>query len=236
MCSEDSKKSKALVTLQTKYHGIDHLVKLLESSSTAGILGTPEDLKKRSDHFGHNRNKPPKKTTLCQMFWECFEDTMIRILVVAAIVSLICGYIQHGFRGLIEGVSIIISIMIITVVTVWNNWVKEKQFQQLQSQGEVIELKVTRNGESRTVTSEDLVVGDLIDISSGTAVSADCILVSGMEFACNETSMTGESKERNKEPVKAYAVGNPCPFLLKTTLTNDKGNGKAIVVAVGDST
>jgi Ca2+ transporting ATPase len=53
---------------------------------------------------------------------------MMKILTVAAVVSLICGYIQDGLHGLIEGVSIIISILIILVVTAGNEYVKEKQF------------------------------------------------------------------------------------------------------------
>ncbi len=52
-------------------------------------------------------------------------------MIVAAIVSLICGVAEHGWGGLIEGVSILISIVIIVTVTATNNYVKEKQFQEL---------------------------------------------------------------------------------------------------------
>jgi hypothetical protein len=47
-------------------------------------------------------------------------------LIVAALVSLVVGVIQHGWGGLIEGASILISIVIIISVTATNNWVKEK--------------------------------------------------------------------------------------------------------------
>lgn len=62
---------------------------------------------------------------------ENFEDRILQILIAAAIVSLVCGVIEHGWGGLIEGVSILISICIIVSVTATNNWVKEKQFQEL---------------------------------------------------------------------------------------------------------
>ena len=65
---------------------------------------------------------------------------------MAAIVSLICGYIQDGFHGLIEGVSIIISILIILVVTASNNYAKEKQFQELQQKQDITDVVVIRNG------------------------------------------------------------------------------------------
>jgi magnesium-transporting ATPase (P-type) len=54
-----------------------------------------------------------------------FEDEMMKILSVAAVVSLICGYIQHGFPGLVEGFSIIISIVIILFVTAYNDYKQE---------------------------------------------------------------------------------------------------------------
>ena len=62
---------------------------------------------------------------------ECFEDGITQILIVACAVSLLIGFIQHGLQGLIEGTSILISIVIICAVTSINNYVKERQFQAL---------------------------------------------------------------------------------------------------------
>jgi magnesium-transporting ATPase (P-type) len=61
-----------------------------------------------------------------QLIMENFEDRILQILIAAAIVSLICGVIENGWGGLIEGVSILMSICIIVSVTATNNWVKEK--------------------------------------------------------------------------------------------------------------
>jgi magnesium-transporting ATPase (P-type) len=62
---------------------------------------------------------------------DCFEDRILQILIAAAIVSLVVGVLQNGVHGLIEGVSILVSIVIIVSVTSVNNWIKEKQFQEL---------------------------------------------------------------------------------------------------------
>lgn len=59
---------------------------------------------------------------------ENFEERILQILILAAFVSLVVGMIQNGFFGLIEGASILVSIVIIVSVTSVNNWVKEKQF------------------------------------------------------------------------------------------------------------
>ena len=62
------------------------------------------------------------------MVTEQFSDRILQILIAAAVVSLICGVIQEGVHGLIEGGAILSSIVIIVSVTAGNNYVKEKQF------------------------------------------------------------------------------------------------------------
>lgn len=65
------------------------------------------------------------------MIMECFEDTILQILIAAAIVSTIVGVIKDGYMGLIEGGSILAAIVIIVGITTGNNYKKEKQFQEL---------------------------------------------------------------------------------------------------------
>jgi Ca2+ transporting ATPase len=59
---------------------------------------------------------------------EPFEDPILKILIVACIVQLIIGIYENGLPGCVDGVSIFIAIVIITLVTAGNNYVKEKQF------------------------------------------------------------------------------------------------------------
>jgi P-type Ca2+ transporter type 2B len=70
--------------------------------------------------------KPRTTKTFGELVMECFEDHILQILIAAAAVSLIVGVIQNGWQGLIEGTSILISILIITAVTSINNYVKER--------------------------------------------------------------------------------------------------------------
>lgn len=67
-----------------------------------------------------------ERVSIWEMIKDCFEDTILRILVVATIVSLITGGIQDGLLGLVDGFSILIAIVVIVAVTVGNNMVKEK--------------------------------------------------------------------------------------------------------------
>ena len=99
------------------------------------------------------------------MIAECFDDLILQILCIAAVVNIAIGIYKDGWElGWIDGASIIIAILIIVVVTVGNNYVKEKQFQQLQQKSDEMNARTRRNGVENEVASTDLVVGDIIKI------------------------------------------------------------------------
>ena len=72
---------------------------------------------------------------------------------MAATFSLIIGVIQHGWRaGWIEGAAIFMAVAAITTVTAGNNWIKERQFQQLFQKASEDMVAVYRGNEGITVT------------------------------------------------------------------------------------
>ena len=72
--------------------------------------------------------------TVCNMIGEVFEDFILRVLCVAAVVSTTLGIIKVGWaHGFQEGAGIVIAILIIVLVTVGNDYFKEKQFQELMA-------------------------------------------------------------------------------------------------------
>jgi Ca2+ transporting ATPase len=66
--------------------------------------------------------------TILEMIGEAFEDTILQILIAAAIISTIVGVIKDGMIGLVEGGSILLAVVIIVAITTGNNYKKEKQF------------------------------------------------------------------------------------------------------------
>jgi Ca2+ transporting ATPase len=157
-------------------------------------------------------------------------------LIVAAIVQLIIGVVQHGAEGMVDGLSIFMAIAIITFVTAGNNYIKEKQFQELQKKQDESTCLVIRSGIQSTRSTEDLVVGDLIIVSYGMTVPADCILITSSGVSCDEGALTGEPDELKKFHVSPENYEfNPNPFLLRSTLCVS-GEGRALVVAVGPKT
>jgi magnesium-transporting ATPase (P-type) len=167
----------------------------LDSNSKNGIEGSPNDIKARKEHYGSNENQKMEIRSVWSMIMEPFEDQMLKILTVAAFVSFICGYVQHGVQGLLEGASIIMAILIILVVTAANEYSQEKQFQQLREKQDEATVVVRRNGKDIEIDSQELVVGDLYRINNGAKIHADCILVENTPMSVNESSLTGESVE-----------------------------------------
>jgi P-type E1-E2 ATPase len=171
------------------------------------------------------------------MIKECFDDLIMQILCVAAVVSMGVGIYKDGWEhGWIDGTSIIVAVLIIVTVTVSNNYVKEKQFQELQQKSDVMTARVTRGDKIVTVDSTELVVGDIVDIPTGDAIAADCVVISSIDLTVSEANLTGEPEAIRKEACTNDSYEhNPNPFLMQTTLV-ETGQCKAIVVAVGQNT
>lgn len=168
--------------------------------------------------FGDNKRMPRKIKTVWELFLDCFEDFILKVLMAAAAVSLILGIINEGWaKGWIEGVSIFIAIAIIVSVTTTNNYIKEKQFQELQNKQDVTSARVIRDGKILTVDAEELVVGDLVTIPAGDNIPADCIAYKTTSFSANESSLTGETNEQHKAAVSTEMMMGD-PLLLQNTL------------------
>ena len=94
-----------------------------------------------------------------------FDDFILKVLCVAAVVATAVGIYNDGFAlGWIDGVSILVAIIIIVVVTVGNDLAKEAKFQELMERSDVMTARVRRNSTMKTVDSEELVVGDVIEL------------------------------------------------------------------------
>ena len=101
---------------------------------------------------------------------------------------------------------------------------------------DVMAARVRRNDAMKTVDSEELVVGDIIELEQGDTVPADCLIIDCQDLNTNESALTGEPEAMTKETLtnENYRF-NPCPFLLQGSLV-ENGQGKAVVLAVGDNT
>ena len=171
------------------------------------------------------------------MICEVFEDFILKILCVAAVVGTTLGIIKDGWaHGFQEGLGILIAIIIIVLVSVINDYSKEQQFQDLMAKSDVLATKVKRGETFKTIDSEELVVGDIIYLQTGETVPADCLVLESIDCTCSEAALTGEPDGLPKEAVsEANILSKPDPFMLQSSLC-EKGTATCLVLAVGDNT
>ena len=218
--------------------GIDSLLKKLKTDKTKGI----NSVDCRENEFGSNRVFIEPVRPFCSFVLESLEDLMIRILIVAAIVEIVLGTTlsDNPKTDWIDGLSIIIAIVVVVLVGSITNYNKEKKFHELNDiQKNGTRYKVIRNGSPNDLTTDDILVGDLIKINYGDIMPADLILIEGNGIKMDESSLTGESdavkkmvfeeciEERNNN-LKPHS-----PFILSGTNCIE-GNGMGIVIAVGE--
>jgi Ca2+-transporting ATPase len=87
--------------------------------------------------FGQNRLPARKSSGFFKLFWMAYNDKIIILLTIAAIISLSLGIYEtvdggHGVEW-VEGVAICVAILIVTVATAANDWQKERQFAKLNT-------------------------------------------------------------------------------------------------------
>jgi Ca2+-transporting ATPase len=201
----------------------------LTGSSTAGLSSAESE--KRLLQYGGNEIAGVKKSPWWIMFLNQFKDIMIIVLVFAAVIS--------GFIGEITDTIVIISIVILNAIVGFvQEYHAEKAMEALKKMT-ITNALVVRNNNLITITSADLVPGDIILMEAGNIVPADVRVFEAMQLRVNESSLTGESLPIEKITA-AISSGISSPGDLVnmafkgTHVTN--GRGKGIVVATGMKT
>jgi len=150
--------------IMENFGGPNGIASGLFTNLKTGIEASPQDIMDRINIYNKNSFPPPKIKTILELIMENFEDPINKVLCFAAMVSLLIGYIQHGFpAGMLEGTSILVALIIIIVVSSGNNYLSERKLAELMKLSDLQDVFVFRNSEdSITVDASELVVGDLI--------------------------------------------------------------------------
>ena len=223
-----------------EYGGSEGIMAKLKTDPKRGIDKKDD----RENDFGSNKVFVEPVPPFCSYVCEALEDLMVRILIIAAIVQIVLGATlgEDPAKDWIDGLSIIIAILVVTLVGSITNYQKETKFHELNTvQNEGTKYKVIREGKPIEMKSDDILVGDLINIMVGDILPSDLILIEGNGIKMDESSLTGESDTLRKESYeKCLQIQNesqsskiPSPLMLSGTNCVE-GTGLAIVLAVGD--
>jgi magnesium-transporting ATPase (P-type) len=112
---------------------------------------------------------------------------------------------------------------VVSFVSAWNDYQKEKQFMKLNTQGDAQNnVKIMRDGKMELTNFDDIKVGDLVEVKVGMSIPCDAILINGSGVTTDESAMTGESIELKKESLEM------CEQRLEEKLEEEKFSESAV--------
>ena len=146
----------------------------------------------REVKFGKNEFEYPPPKTFLQLCVIALEDFTVRILIAAAVVSLAIGAGMKEHRdeyGYLEGIAIVIVVMVVVFLQAYIDYAKEKKFRQLNSVKDNYNVKTVIDGEVEQIPAGEVLVGDVLELTAGDKIPADCVYLEGSKLKTNEAAM-----------------------------------------------
>lgn len=215
---------------------------VLEEQSTSAASGlTAAEAQSRLASVGPNKLDEEEKTPMWKRFFEQMGDPMVIMLLVAAAISVITGFIQGEPEW--ADAAIILSVVILNSVLGVIQEAKSEQALEALQEMSAAQSKVIRDGKMVHMASSELVPGDVVLLEAGDSVPADCRVIESASMKIEEAALTGESVPVEKHAgVISLAEGtddvplgdrkNMC-YMGSTVVY---GRGRAVVVGTGMNT
>lgn len=189
------------------------------------------EAEERLREVGPNELQEVKGKPLYLKFLANFTHLMAVLLWVGAIVALIAQMPQLT-------IAIVMVNVINGVFSFWQEFRAEKATEALRKMLPVY-AQVLRDGKEQRIEATNLVPGDVILLTEGDRISADCRLIQSVELRVDQSALTGESRPVNKsdQPVPGNGLNrSEIPNLVFAGTNVVAGNGKGVVIATGMNT
>lgn len=203
---------------------------------------TKEQVEESRKKYGANVLTPPEKDPLWKQFIEKFGDPLIIILMIAGVLSI--GISCYEYYGLGQGVEvffepagIFVAILLATGLAFYFELQADKEFTILNQVNDDEPVEVIRNENVTQIPRKDVVVGDIVILSTGEEIAADGELIEAVQLHIDESTLTGEpvcGKSVNEADFDKNAT-YPTNHVMKGTKVME-GHGMFRVLSVGDKT
>lgn len=168
---------------------LGEVLKKLRSDLNTGLR--EEQIGKIKQIYGENKLAETKKESLLIKFIKQFNDFMIIILLIAAIISAVMSYVE-GTNEYLDSIIIIAIVILNAIMGMVQEAKAEKSLEALKKMSAPT-VKVKRDGEIKTIPSTELVPGDYIIIETGSFIPADARLIKSYNLKVEESALTGET-------------------------------------------
>lgn len=202
---------------------------------------TDQEVEESRKKHGSNQIKEAEPETFWQQFLAGFEDPMIRILCVIAVIMLIMFFL--GQSEWYEPVGTLIAVLLVNFVSAKTGVANDNAYKKLKESQKKDTAKVIRNGVVTVIEVDDLVVGDIVVVQSGDKILADGVLLDG-KISVDNSALNGEAEECKKSPAEE-------DFVIPDEITGDTfvdahslfrgatvldGEGYMVIQKVGEAT
>ncbi|MCM1033406.1 MAG: calcium-translocating P-type ATPase, PMCA-type [Odoribacter sp.] len=214
---------------------------MMKEQHTGGL--TTAQVEESARLHGINVITPPPRPSLWIKFLDNFRNPLIKILLVALLLSIGIALYEYictgaGASVFLEPIGILLAVMLATLIGFWLEVSADRKFEILNRTNDDMLVKVLREGSVREIPRRDVVVGDTVILDTGDEVPADGRLVSSLSLGVNESSLTGEPlahKSHTGDTPGAKESTYPADMVMRGT-TVVEGRGTMVVTAVGDTT
>lgn len=212
-----------------KWHSTEITDVLQKLNSTEEGL-TTEEATLRLQKNGKNELPKKKKDSLLKIFLRELTDPIVLLLLFASIVSFL-------IKEKVDAIAILFIILVDLILGTYQEWKANKNVEALTKLIEV-KTKVLRNGIAKEIDASELVVGDIVLLTSGDKISADMRLIESSNLSVDESILTGESTsvEKDKGTINKDVILAERKNMLYAGTNILTGRAKAIVTATGINT
>lgn len=214
---------------------------LAAQSSNAETGLSAAEAASRLASVGPNKLDEEEKTPMWKRFFEQMADPMVIMLLVAAAISVITGFIQGEPEW--ADAAIILSVVILNSVLGVVQEAKSEQALEALQEMSAAQSKVMRDGKLVHMPSSELVPGDIVLLEAGDSVPADCRVLESASMKIEEAALTGESVpvEKHADQIALAADTDDVPLGDRKNMcymgsTVVYGRGRAVVVGTGMKT
>jgi Ca2+-transporting ATPase len=201
----------------------------LETDTLRGLTG--DEARQRLQQHGPNELRTVPAEPLWRKFLRQFEDLVVWLLIVAAVVSI-------ALQEWVDAIAILIIVLLNAVLGFVQEERAGRALAALQKLAAPI-ARAFRDGRLQPIAARELVPGDIVDLDAGDHVPADARLIEAFSLRVQEAALTGESSAVDKRAGVVLDASAPLGdrrnmVYLGTIIAG--GKGRAVVVGTGMQT